>query len=144
MSIDPETCVLTLYEPMMRLEWDDGTVDEITGGGRPLDVDRLSAGERQLVAIAIVWGLVSAPRSSCPRSSTPPGSSRREQEHLVQNYFPSASSQVILLSTDEEINTGYYQMIKGWCPGSMSCRLIRTRGARSSPTATRSRRSRDG
>ena len=130
-SIDPETCVLTLYEPMMRLEGDDGTVDEITGGGRPLDVDRLSAGERQLVAIAIVWGLVSCSAKLLPAIiDTPLGRLDGEhRRHLVQNYFPSASSQVILLSTDEEINTGYYQMIKGWVSREYELSFDKSKGS---------------
>jgi len=114
-SIDPETCVLTLYEPMSRIADESGTVEEVTGGGYALDVDRLSAGERQLVAIAIVWGLVSCSAKLLPAIiDTPLGRLDGEhRRHLVQNYFPSASSQVILLSTDEEINTGYYDMLKG-------------------------------
>jgi DNA sulfur modification protein DndD len=115
-SIDPNTCVLTLFEPMSRIEGEDGVVEEVTGGGHALDVDRLSAGERQLVAIAIVWGLASCSAKLLPAIiDTPLGRLDGEhRKHLVQNYFPSASSQVILLSTDEEINTGYYHMLKGW------------------------------
>ena len=113
-SIDPESCVLTLYEPLNRIESQDGKPGAVSGGG-PLDVDRLSAGERQLVAIAIVWGLVSCSAKLLPAIiDTPLGRLDGEhRRHLVQNYFPAASSQVILLSTDEEINSGYYGMIKG-------------------------------
>lgn len=115
-SIDPDTCVLTLFEPIRRIDGHDGVITEVSGGGAALDVDRLSAGERQLVAIAIVWGLVSCSAKLLPAIiDTPLGRLDGEhRKHLVKNYFPSASSQVILLSTDEEINTGYYEMLKDW------------------------------
>jgi len=32
--------------------------------------------------------------------------------HLVERYFPYASHQVLLFSTDEEINSTYYEKLK--------------------------------
>jgi DNA sulfur modification protein DndD len=34
--------------------------------------------------------------------------------HLVTRYFPHASHQTILLSTDEEISGQYYEALKPW------------------------------
>jgi DNA sulfur modification protein DndD len=34
------------------------------------------------------------------------------RQHLVERYFPTASHQVILLSTDEEIVGNYHQTLK--------------------------------
>ncbi|WP_434339574.1 DNA sulfur modification protein DndD [Motilimonas cestriensis] len=80
----------------------------------PMSPSRLSAGERQLLAIAILWGLAEASGKEIPTViDTPLG--RLDGKHrtkLINSYFPKASSQVILLSTDEEITGQYYTQLK--------------------------------
>ena len=82
--------------------------------GKPLPFDRLSAGERQLLATSLLWGLAKASGRPIPTIiDTPLGrldSSHRR--HLTERYFPMASHQVLLLSTDEEIVGTYFRSIE--------------------------------
>jgi DNA sulfur modification protein DndD len=76
----------------------------------------LSAGERQLLATAVLWALSKASKRSIPAIiDTPLG--RLDSKHrqtLGANYFPAASHQVILLSTDEEVDEDYIKLIEPW------------------------------
>ncbi len=97
LTIDPESFAVTL-----------------TGrNNQELPFDRLSAGERQLLATALLWGLARASGRPVPTViDTPLGrldSSHRR--HLVERYFPMASHQVLLLSTDEEIVGPYHKAL---------------------------------
>jgi DNA sulfur modification protein DndD len=73
--------------------------------GQIFPKQRLSAGEKQLLAIAFLWGLARVSGRNLPIAiDTPLG--RLDSSHrnnLVERYFPTASHQVILLSTDTEI-----------------------------------------
>lgn len=90
LSLDVETC-----EPELTTK--DGLV---------IHMERLSAGERQLFAVSMLWGLAIVSGRQLPTIiDTPLG--RLDGVHrltLVERYFPNAADQVILLSTDKEIN----------------------------------------
>ncbi|MGB8699649.1 MAG: DNA sulfur modification protein DndD [Thermosynechococcaceae cyanobacterium] len=73
--------------------------------GQSVPKHRLSAGEKQLLAISLLWGLARASGRQLPIAiDTPLG--RLDSSHrnnLVDRYFPQASHQVLLFSTDTEI-----------------------------------------
>lgn len=75
---------------------------------------QLSAGERQLLAVSILWGLSRASGRTLPAIiDTPLGRLDGQHRHkLVKNYFPKASHQVILLSTDQEIDDELYAKLE--------------------------------
>ncbi|MEM9955631.1 MAG: DNA sulfur modification protein DndD [Chloroflexota bacterium] len=75
---------------------------------------KLSAGERQLYAMSLLWALRSLSGRSLPIIiDTPMG--RLDSDHrerLLTHFFPHAAHQVILLSTDTEVNDGAFEALE--------------------------------
>jgi DNA sulfur modification protein DndD len=92
-----------------RIEIDPTTFGMVIFGHdqKPLAPERLSAGERQLLAIGTIWAILRASGRPLPLViDTPLGRLDSEhRQHLVERFFPRASHQTILLSTDTEIDT---------------------------------------
>ncbi len=89
-TLDPNTYAATLTD----------------AAGDPIPRDRLSAGEQQLFAVALLWALGAATGRSLPVVIDTP-LSRLDADHrqrLIEHYLPQASHQVIVLSTDTEID----------------------------------------
>ncbi len=93
--INPETFSITLFDDQ----------------GHAVPKKRLSEGEKQIFAISVLWGLAQASPRPLPAIIDTP-MARLDAEHrnnLIQRYFPHASHQVIILSTDTEVDERYYR-----------------------------------
>lgn len=95
---------------------DPSTLDIIylDGDNKEVSQASLSAGEKQLMVIAILWALAICSKKKLPVIIDTP-LSRLDSMHrtsLVKTYFPNASEQTIILSTDSEIDHNYYDMMK--------------------------------
>ena len=94
-DIDPDTFAVTLFDRY----------------GNALPKEELSAGEKQMYAVAMLWGLsITSGRTLPVIIDTPLG--RLDSDHrrkLISSYFPQASKQVIILSTDTEIDQQWYK-----------------------------------
>ncbi len=78
----------------------------IDGNGREVAKAALSAGEKQVYAVAMLWALARTSGRALPMIIDTP-LARLDSEHrtaLVERYFPAASHQVIVLSTDTEVD----------------------------------------
>lgn len=97
-SINPDNLTVTLINPQQE----------------SVDTQRLSAGERQMMATAVLWGLSRSTGMALPTViDTPIGRlDRSHRKNLIRRYFPSASRQVVLLSTDEEIIGDHLQLLR--------------------------------
>lgn len=119
LSITVTKCFLELVEK-------DSLVSEIKIDPNSLDVtildldgnellkSQLSAGEQQMFAVAIVWGLALTSGYKAPVIIDTP-MARLDSSHranFVTKYLPEASTQVIVLSTDEEIHGRYLDLIR--------------------------------
>lgn len=86
----------------------------LTASGIPVPKASLSAGEKQLMVISILWALAICSKKKLPVIIDTP-LSRLDSAHrisLIQSYFPEASDQTIILSTDSEIDQRYYDLMK--------------------------------
>ena len=86
----------------------------LDGNGHEVSKESLSAGEKQLMVIAILWALALCSKKKLPIIIDTP-LSRLDSQHrtsIISTYFPNASDQTIILSTDTEIDHNYYNMMK--------------------------------
>ncbi|WP_417507013.1 DNA sulfur modification protein DndD [Marinomonas gallaica] len=93
--INPETYSVTLLD----------------NNGNAIEKQKLSAGEKQIFAIAMLEALGRTSGKALPIIiDTPLGRlDSKHRKNLVRNYFPTASHQVLILSTDTEVDEDFYQ-----------------------------------
>lgn len=81
---------------------------------REVEKTSLSAGEKQLVVVSILWALAVCSQKKLPVIIDTPLSrlDSLHRESLITTYFPQAGEQTIILSTDSEIGRAEYELMK--------------------------------
>ena len=96
------------------MESDSLAIKYLSEEGKEVTQDSLSAGEQQLMVISILWALAICSKKKLPVIIDTP-LSRLDSLHrtaLINTYFPNAGEQTIILSTDSEIDSTYYGLMK--------------------------------
>ena len=88
--------------------------------GHEIKKSGLSAGEKEVFAVSLLWGLAQTSQLKLPIIIDTPLSrlDSTHRDNIVNNYFPNAGDQVVILSTDTEIDTNYYRSLEAspeWC-----------------------------
>jgi DNA sulfur modification protein DndD len=90
---------------------DDFSITLYTKHNTPIPRDKLSEGEKQIFAVSLLWALTICSGRPLPFIiDTPLG--RLDSDHrerIVNEFFPKASHQMVILSTDTEIDREYFQ-----------------------------------
>jgi len=92
------------------------TVELRGADGRALDLSAFSAGERQLFALALLWSLRQVSGRQLPLVIDTP-LARLDDSHrtrLLHDFVPQASDQVVLLTTDAELDGRLLWQAEPW------------------------------
>ena len=99
-----------------RIDIDPDTfqVSLVDQAGHPIRKETLSAGQKEIFAISLLWGLGTTTDYELPIIIDTPLSrlDSRHREHIIKRYYPTAGVQVIVLSTDTEIDKTYFAMLE--------------------------------
>ena len=104
------------------LEIDEKTYEIVVRdrNGHEMKKSGLSAGEKEIFAISLLWGLAQTSQLNLTIVIDTP-LSRLVSVHrynIVNNYFPNAAGQVIILSTDTEIDKNYFKSLEPHLSGA--------------------------
>jgi DNA sulfur modification protein DndD len=84
------------------------------GKGQELPMDRLSAGERQMLAVSVLSALIKERKGRFPVVVDTP-LARLDGQHrtsLIKRFFATVSHQVLVLSTDEEVEGAAHDALR--------------------------------
>jgi DNA sulfur modification protein DndD len=97
----------------IEVDEDELNIQVKTKHGNHKPQSELSAGERQIFATALLWALAEISGRPLPFIvDTPLGRlDKAHRENLVENFFPEAAHQVLVFSTDTEIDDEYYDQL---------------------------------
>jgi len=90
--------------------------------GHEIRKSALSAGEKEVFAVSLLWGLGQTSELKLPIIIDTPLSrlDSTHRDNIVNNYFPNAGEQVVILSTDTEIDNDYFRSLKPRLSGAAS------------------------
>lgn len=79
-----------------------------------IELSRLSKGERQIFILSLYWAIIKLSGKDIPFIIDTPYAriDANHRKEISKKFFPAISRQVVILSTDEEINEEYYRIIK--------------------------------
>lgn len=98
----------------VRIDSDTFRIELHGANGETLSVTDLSAGERQLYALSLLWALRQVSGRQLPLAIDTP-LARLDDTHrqrLVHDYFPAVSDQVLLFATDVELDAEMLTEVK--------------------------------
>lgn len=88
--------------------------------GHEMKKSGLSAGEKEVFALSLLWGLAQTSQLNLPIIIDTP-LSRLDSVHrdnIVNHYFPNAANQIIILSTDTEVDNNYFKNLEPHLTGA--------------------------
>jgi len=102
----------------------------IDRAGHEIKKSGLSAGEKEVFAVSLLWGLAQTSQLKLPIIIDTPLSrlDSMHRDNIVNNYFPNAGEQVIILSTDTEIDNNYFNNMKGHLAGAAKLEFDQRQG----------------
>ena len=94
----------------------------IDRNGHEIKKSSLSAGEKEVFALSLLWGLAQTSQLQLPILIDTPLSrlDSTHRDNIIKHYFPNAGQQVIILSTDTEIDKDYYRLLQPYLSGAAS------------------------
>lgn len=90
--------------------------------GHEIKKSGLSVGEKEVFALSLLWGLSQTSQLNLPIIIDTPLSrlDSTHRDNIIRNYFPNAGDQVIILSTDTEIDENYFKVLESHLSGAAS------------------------
>lgn len=114
-KVDPETFEVTLFGKDKNI----------------LPKDLLSEGEKQMFAMSILWALAKTSGRPLPFIIDTP-LARLDEEHrtnIIEKFFPGASHQIMIFSTDKEIENNDYQKLEPYLARSYAMEYLEEEGS---------------
>ncbi|MCJ8307372.1 MAG: DNA sulfur modification protein DndD [Nitrosopumilus sp.] len=113
-SVNKETFEITLYDK----------------DGNPFPKDLLSKGEKQMYATAVLLALAKTSGKPLPFMIDTPLARLDigHRDNLIKKFFPYASHQVVIFSTDSEIDEKYYPKLKPYLSRSYAMEYLPSEG----------------